>query len=90
MPGGGRKRQRVTSAIADPPTDLGNPGTNTRIAITLIRRIWERIDDPTPAKVASIWSFTGHELVSDYGARVQDVYENRLWEFEHDPLYGTP
>lgn len=56
----------------------------------MIRRISERIDDPMPANVASIWNFTGRELVSDYGARVQDVYENRLWEFEHDPLFGTP
>lgn len=67
------------AAIEDPPADLSDPATNIRIAVTLIRRIAERVDDPTPAKVASIWNFTGRELVNDFGARVQDAYERRLW-----------
>lgn len=73
------------SALDNPPADLGDQETNIRIAVTLIRRISERIDDPTPAKVASIWNFTGRERVNHYGARVQDVYQNRTWDFEHDP-----
>ena len=67
------------AAIEDPPADLSNPETNIRIAVTLIRRIGNRIEDPTPAKVASIWNFAGRELVNDFGARVQDVYDRRLW-----------
>ncbi len=76
------------AAIEDPPADLGNPETNIRIAVTLIRRIGHRIEDPTPAKVASIWIFTGRELVNDFGARVQDAYDRRLWELPIAPARG--
>ena len=68
------------AAMQDPPADLSDPEVNIRIAVTLIRRITERIDDPTPAKVASIWNFTGREAVNEFGARVQDVYRRQLWK----------
>ena len=68
------------SALSDPPADLNDPEMNIRNAVTLIRRITERVDEPTLAKVASIWIFAGAEQVSDYGTRVQDVYANRRWE----------
>lgn len=68
------------SALSDPPADLNDPVMNIRNAVTLIRRITERVDEPTLAKVASIWIFAGAEQVSDHGARVQDVYANRRWE----------
>lgn len=63
------------SALSDPPADLNDPRANIRNAVTLIRRITERVDDPTLAKVASIWIFAGAEQVGDYGARVQDVHD---------------
>ena len=68
------------AAIDAPPADLTDPATNVRIAVTLIRRLSERIDDPTPAKVASIWNFTGHESVSDLGARIERVMEEKPWQ----------
>ena len=73
------------AALTNPPADLADSETNIRTAVTLLRRIAERIDDPTPAKVASIWNFTGRELVNDFGARVQAVYDERTWAFKHDP-----
>lgn len=78
------------SALEDPAADLTDPETNIRVAVTLIRRIAERIEDPTPAKVASIWIFAGRETVHDYGARVQDVYSRRPWEADFDSLNLSP
>lgn len=75
------------AAIESPPADLADPATNIRIAVTLIGRIAERIDDPTPAKVASVWNFTGRESVNDFGERVGDVYERRMWAL---PVIPTP
>lgn len=75
------------AAIEDPPANLADPATNIRIAVTLIRRVSERIVDPTPAKVASVWNFTGRESVNDFGARVGDVYERRMWAL---PVIPTP
>lgn len=74
------------SVLSDPPADLNDPEMNIRNAVTLIRRITERVDEPTLAKVASIWIFAGAEQVGDYGARVQDVYDRELWEEPFTPL----
>jgi hypothetical protein len=60
--------------------DFYDPIVNIRAGVTLIRRMQERIEEPTVAKVASPFKFTGRELVSDYGARVARVYEERTWE----------
>ena len=75
------------STLSDPPADLSDPRMNIRNAVTLIRRITDRVDKPTLAKVASIWIFAGAERVGDYGARVQDVYDRQLWM---EPFTPTP
>ena len=75
------------AAIDDPPADLVDPATSIRTSVTLIRRNIERLEDPTPSKVASSWNVTGRESVNDFGARVQDVYERRLWT---EPFIAWP
>lgn len=54
--------------------------TNIRAGITLIKRISDRIDNPTPEKVASIWNYTGRELVNDFGAYVGRMYRETPWD----------
>ncbi len=58
------------------------PEVNIRAAVTLIKRIQERLDknDRTPAKIGSIYNFTGRESVSDVGARIQNAYNDKPWE----------
>lgn len=68
------------AGLDDPPADLTDPATNIRTSVTLIRRITERIGDPTPSKVASIWNSTGRENVSDFGARVERAMGEVLWQ----------
>ena len=60
--------------------EFHNPEVNIRAAVALIKRIQERVDGPTPAKVGSIYNFAGREKVSNFGARVQKAFDNRLWE----------
>ena len=54
--------------------------TNICAGITLIKRIADRIDNPTPEKIASIWNYTGRELVNDFGAYVGRIYRETPWE----------
>jgi len=54
--------------------------TNVKAGISLIKRIAERIDNPTPAKIASIWNFTGRENTNDFGAYVDRIYREKKWE----------
>ena len=53
---------------------------NVELAALLLKRITVRIQQPSLAKVASIYNFLGKEKVSDYGARVQEIYDKKLWE----------
>lgn len=53
---------------------------NVEVAAVIIRRIRARVPNATLSKVASIYNYTGKEKVSDYGARVNQIYKERLWE----------
>ncbi len=53
---------------------------NVELAALIIKRITHRVPNPTLEKVASIYNFIGRETVSDYGARVGQIYRDRLWE----------
>ncbi|MCH8097535.1 MAG: lytic transglycosylase domain-containing protein [Proteobacteria bacterium] len=55
--------------------EFKNPEANIRAGVTLIKRIRDRLDDPTPAKIGSIWNFTGAEKVNEKGARIQKIYD---------------
>ncbi len=62
--------------------EFRKPEVNIRAAVTLIKRIEERLadKDQTPAKIGSIYNFTGRENLSDVGARIQKAFDKRLWE----------
>ncbi len=59
--------------------DLQVPATNIRAGVTLLKRISERVKEPTVAKVATLYNNLSAEQVSDYGARVQKIYEEEPW-----------
>jgi len=59
--------------------EFKNPEANIRAGVTLIKRIQDRLDDPTPAKIGSIWVFAGAEKVSDKGARIQRIFDQKAW-----------
>lgn len=56
-----------------------DPRTNIRAGAKLLRAIVDRLPDPTPAKVATIWNSLGRTEVSDFGARVGRTYLAKPW-----------
>ncbi len=62
--------------------EFRKPEVNIRAAVTLIKRIEERlaVKDRTPAKIGSLYNFTGRENVSDVGARIQKAFDKKPWE----------
>ena len=56
------------------------PKKNIRVGVTLIRRIRDRIEGPTIAKIATLYNSLSQDRVTDYGARVAEVYRRKLWE----------
>jgi hypothetical protein len=71
---------KLWSDLAGPGADLSDPESNIRAGVTLIRRIQDRLNQPEVAKIATIYNAGAAEHVNDYGARVADVYQSRLWE----------
>ncbi|MCH9051812.1 MAG: hypothetical protein IIA72_12120 [Proteobacteria bacterium] len=59
--------------------EFKNPEANIRAGVTLIKRIRDRLDDPTRAKIGSIWNFTGAEKVNEIGARIQKIFDQKTW-----------
>lgn len=60
--------------------DFHNPELNIRAGVLLIRRILDRLEKPTVSKVATLYNSLAKDWVSDYGARVADVYRKKQWE----------
>jgi hypothetical protein len=54
--------------------NLGCPFYNIEFGVILLARIQARIEQPTIAKIATIYNFLGAEKVNDYGARVAKLY----------------
>ena len=50
------------------------PYYNIDFGVILLSRIEAQIENPSIAKIASIYNFLGVEKVSDYGARVARIY----------------
>ena len=57
-----------------------DPEDNIDIAAQLLRRIVDRLETPTVAKVATIYNSLGRERVSEYGVDVAAYYNQRIWE----------
>lgn len=62
-----------------------SPHENIRASVTLIKRITDRIDDPTPEKVGTPWNSISQEKVTIKGARIGRIYRERPWEREVPP-----
>ncbi|MCG8543135.1 MAG: hypothetical protein MJE12_02885, partial [Alphaproteobacteria bacterium] len=67
--------------------DFGKPDQNIRASVALIKAIQDRVPNPTPAKIGSIWQFTGREQVSDNGAKIEEALKQKLWTVK--PLSGA-
>lgn len=63
---------------------INDPEANIRVGAELLRRIEERIEDPTIEKVASMYNVLGKENTSDYGARVEYIYNDIIQSDEEE------
>ena len=64
--------------------DFYDPAQNIEASTILIKRIADRLENPTAEAVASIWNYLGQEETVELGAYVQQVYESRAWEQTDD------
>ncbi len=63
-----------------------DPETNIRAASRLIKRTWDRLDEPNIAKLATAYQGLGQDSVSEYGAYAQKVYDERRWKPQQEDI----
>lgn len=61
------------------PEKLNVPAYNIEYGIILIRRIQDRVENPSISKIATLYNFIGAEKVSSYGARVATIHHHKPW-----------
>ena len=60
--------------------DLRNIDDNIQIGVTLIKRIQDRLENPTVEKIATLYNSLAKDEVTDYGARVGEIYKTQPWK----------
>ena len=60
-------------------TKLRNPALNIEFGCKILCRIKNRIKGNSIRKIASVYNFLGSERVTEYGARVEEIFKQRLW-----------
>ena len=61
------------------PALLGCPYYNVEFGVILLARISARVQDPTPRKVATLYNNLAADRVSEYGARVAQLMQEKPW-----------
>jgi hypothetical protein len=72
-------KPEVWGGLVGEGEDFYDPLVNIEAGVRLIRRIVERLENPTVAGVGSIYNFTGQEIVVDNGASVAEFYKSQPW-----------
>lgn len=88
----GRKRETILPmnihrsiwrSLVENEEDLFVPEKNIRAGVTLIKRIADRLDDPSPEKVATLYNQTDRNSVTPWGDLVGRAYAARAWTLPH-------
>lgn len=59
--------------------DTYNPEQNIELSVRLIKQIYDSLDNPTPAKVITLWNSAGKNKISSFGYRGENAYKNKSW-----------
>lgn len=86
------QREKWAGLIGAQPDELKDRQRNIEAGAALLRRIADRVEDPTPERIGSVWNYAGREQVSDYGAQVGRVYREKPWRGKRpwQPISGGP
>lgn len=69
-----------SSLIGKKSKSLNNLDDNIEAGVILLKRIQERIDNPTAAKIGSIWNYNGRENTSFMGEEIGKAYKEKPWK----------
>ena len=71
----------IWGKLVDKPGEkLDNDEENIEAGVILLKRIEDRLENPTPEKIGSIWNGAGYENVNEMGKEIGQAYKNRPWQ----------
>lgn len=73
-------RPKIWQDLAGANADFNDSDVNVRAGVALLKRIKDRLTDPSIAKIATLYNSLAKDEVTDYGARVEQAYRDKLWE----------
>jgi len=71
-------------ALVGDDADFRDSATNIHAGALLLRRIGDRLSDPSIAKIATLYNSLAKDQVTDYGAQVARAYEEKPWTKKPD------
>lgn len=72
-------RPKLWKDLAGKDADFNDSDVNVRAGVSLLRRIADRLTDPSVAKIATLYNSLAKDQVTDYGAQVERAYRDKLW-----------
>ena len=61
------------------PDDLFGKENNIEAGVILLKKIQDRLDDPSPDKVGSLWNSLAAEHTNNVGVAIQQAYKEKPW-----------
>ncbi|MFN4310174.1 MAG: peptidoglycan-binding protein [Ferrovibrio sp.] len=56
-----------------------NPEDNIRVGVTLVKRIIDRLENPTPEAIGTLYNSLPQDRVTDYGAYIGRLLQEKPW-----------
>jgi soluble lytic murein transglycosylase-like protein len=72
-------RPDLWQTLAGPNADFDDPQTNIDAGVRLIKRIRDRLVNPSAARIATLYNNMAADFTSDYGAQVENAYSAKPW-----------
>lgn len=60
--------------------DPGDPAVNIRAGVTLLKRIRDRLDDPVPEAIGTLYNGLAKDKVTEYGAYIGRLMQEKPWQ----------
>lgn len=57
-----------------------NPEDNIRVGVTLVKRIIERLENPSPEAIGTLYNSLPQDRVTDYGAYIGRLLQEKPWQ----------
>lgn len=68
------------SLIDKNPEDMYDPDVNIEAGVVLLRRLRERIEEPTPEKVGTLWNDLREKKTTIFGTYIGKLYQEKPWK----------